>query len=230
MKIVATPSALSVRMVSNSTATSRSSSEEVGSSMITSRAFWVTAAGDRHHLAGGGAEILQRPLDVDVELEALQHGASAGAQRAPVDQPEAPGLAGQEDVLGHRPVRGEVDLLVDRGDAGSLGLGGEREVDLSSVEDDAARVAAVGAGEDLDQRRLAGPVLADQRHHFARLDLEACRDQDLDAGKALVDAGHGQQHGPLLPARIQQDSRARWQSAKEAGRNRLAAGFAQEDQ
>jgi hypothetical protein len=38
-----TPDALSARTVSNSTATSRSSSEEVGSSMITSFAFWITA-------------------------------------------------------------------------------------------------------------------------------------------------------------------------------------------
>ena len=36
-----------------------------------------------------------------------------------------------------------------------------------------ARVGLVVAGEDLDQRRLAGTVLADERVHFARGDVEA---------------------------------------------------------
>ena len=43
MKQTETPRAFKVRIVSNSTETSRSSSEEVGSSMMTRRAFWMTA-------------------------------------------------------------------------------------------------------------------------------------------------------------------------------------------
>ena len=42
-----------------------------------------------------------------------------------------------------------------------------------AVEQDAAFVRIVEAREQLDQRRLAGAVLADQREHFAGVQREA---------------------------------------------------------
>ena len=62
--------ALSWRMTSNSTATSRSSSEEVGSSMMTSLASNDDRAGDRHHLLDGGRIARPAGADVDVDVEA----------------------------------------------------------------------------------------------------------------------------------------------------------------
>ena len=115
----------------------------------------------------------------------------------PVEQAEAALLAAEEDVLGHRAVGHQVDLLVDRADAGRLRLLRRGELDGLAVEQDLAGILPVIAGQDLDQGRLAGAVLADQRMNLARLDLERGRAQRRDAGEALVDAVHGEKrrHG-----------------------------------
>src|SRR5271156_218119 len=102
MKMTATPSARRRRITSNRTETSRSSSDEVGSSMITSRALNETAR--------AMATICW--------------------------------FAAEEDVLGHRSERNEVDFLVDGADAPMLGVLRGREVDGFAAEDDRARVAA----------------------------------------------------------------------------------------
>ncbi len=61
----------------------------------------------------------------------------------------------------------EVDLLVHGADPCRLGL--RRVVDLErlAAEEDLAGVDAVDAGQRLDQRRLAGAVLAEQGVHLA---------------------------------------------------------------
>ena len=76
-------------------------------------------------------------------------------------------LEPHQDVLGHRQVRAERQLLVDQGDAGVArgqrrhrGVG--RAVDLHR-----AAVGRQGAGDHVEQRALAGAVLADQRVHLA---------------------------------------------------------------
>ena len=57
----------------------------------------------------------------------------------------------------------------------------------------------IDAGEDLDQRRLAGAVLADQRRHFARPQRETDIVQRAHAGKALGDARHRQDRRASAP-------------------------------
>ena len=95
-----------------------------------------------------------------------------GVHRGPVDPaPAAQRLTAHEDVLGDREVGEEGRLLVDHRDARGLGLGGRAEVDVLAPEAQRARVAAVHAGDDLDQRGLAGAVLAHQRVDRAGLDL-----------------------------------------------------------
>ncbi len=49
----------------------------------------------------------------------------------------------------------------------ALGIARVVDVDLLAFDEDVAMVALVGAGQDLDQRRLAGAVVAQQAHHFA---------------------------------------------------------------
>ena len=63
----------------------------------------------------------------------------------------------------------------------------EREVDVLAVEQELARVAAVHAGDDLDQRRLAGAVLADQGVDRAGLDAQAAGAQGDDGAERLGD-------------------------------------------
>ncbi len=92
-------------------------------------------------------------------------------RRAPVDAaPPGGRLVAEDDVLGHGAERDEVQLLVDRGDAAGLRLAGACERDSAAVEGDRPLVARVDAGEDLDERRLSGAVLADEAVHLAAAD------------------------------------------------------------
>ena len=77
-----------------------------------------------------------------------------------VDRAEAARLAAEQHVLRDREVGDQVDLLVDRADAGGLRGGRRGELVLLAADEDRAGVDAVDAREGLDQRRLAGAVLA----------------------------------------------------------------------
>ena len=67
--------------------------------------------------------------------------------------------------------------------------------DGPTVDEDLALVGLVRTGEDLDQRRLAGAVLAEQAVHLAGTDLEVDAVEGPGAGELLDDAAHLQQHG-----------------------------------
>ena len=86
-----------------------------------------------------------------------------------VDQAEpADRLPAEEDVLGDGEIGLQVQLLVHRADAERLRLrrGGDRRPARPSSR--IGRVGPVDAADDLDQRRFAGAVLAEQRMHLAR--------------------------------------------------------------
>ena len=104
----------------------------------------------------------RRRMDV-VGAGARERFLGNAALRAPVDQPEAARRIADRDVVGDRQVRDQRQLLEDAGDAGGLRVGGRRERDRRAVEQHAALVGRDDAGHDLDQRRLAGAVLAEHR-------------------------------------------------------------------
>ena len=94
--------------------------------------------------------------------------------RAPSPRPRLPERAGAEhDVLEHRQVVGQREVLVHHADArrerGARVAGRERRPMTSTR----ARVGDVVAEEDVHQRRLAGAVLAEQRDHLALVQREA---------------------------------------------------------
>jgi hypothetical protein len=73
---------------------------------------------------------------------------------------------------------------VDEGDP--RGVGGARH-ERRAVEQDLAGIGADDAGQDLDQRRLAGPVLAEQRQNLAPVELEVDGVAGERAAEALGD-------------------------------------------
>ena len=73
---------------------------------------------------------------------------------------------------------------------------GPLKLDLAAVDPDRARVRPVDAGDDLDQRRLAGAVLAQKRMHLAGMDVEADIVQRPHAGKRLAQAFDRQHRRP----------------------------------
>ncbi len=152
-----------------------------------------------HHGAADGDELLDRDrvagehrVGVDREAEARAGGVAASRcvafQSMP---PPRRRLVAEHDVLADREVRAEVDLLVDGRDARRSG----RRRSLlkmrgSPLDRDRPGVDRVDAGEGLDERRLAGAVLAHERVHLARPEGEVDGVEGEDAGEADGDPGH----------------------------------------
>ena len=133
--------------------------------------------------------------------EPLEQLRGLGVHRAAVDAAEpAVGLAAHEDVLGDRQVREERRLLVDDRDAGVLRSRRRlRKSTLWPADLEVAGVAAVHAGDDLDQRRLAGAVLADECVDFAGLDVDGAAGQGTTGPKVLA-AWESERTGTCSPS------------------------------
>ena len=87
---------------------------------------------------------------------------------------------------------GEGGLLVDDGDAALHHLVRIGVADGLAGDGDLALVAAVGAGEDLHQRRLAGAVLADESEDLAGEHVDVDVVEGAHPRKRLADAAHRQ--------------------------------------
>ena len=98
-------------------------------------------------------------------------------------------LAAQEDVAGDVEMPGEIEFLMDENDAEPLGVLGAADVDGPAIEFEIAFIGSVKARENLHQSRFAGAVFADDRQHFAGLDVQINLLQCLHAGKGFEDAG-----------------------------------------
>ena len=167
--------------------TSRGSSEEVGSSMMTTWASTETARAraticwvPTPRVCSGRRESTRTPKPPSSSRGLAVHPAE-------VDEAEpVRGLAAEEDVAGHAHQRDEVDLLVDRGDPGLLGLERAGEGTGSPAEPQFALVGPVHAGQDLDEGRLAGAVLADERVHLTGAQGEGDVVEGEDAGERLL--------------------------------------------
>ena len=95
----------------------------------------------------------------------------------PADQAVAARKSGgQRDVLGHAHPFHQRQVLVDEGDRQILDLW----VDRAVGQQNASGIGAMHAGQNLDQRRFAGAVAAQQRMDLALADVE------IDASTATV--------------------------------------------
>ena len=147
--------------------------------------------GDFDRLLSRHGQAHRRHAGVEVDVEARQQGLGVRAHLPPAhDTPQV--TVADEDVLGHAEIREDQRLLVDGGDAQPLGVGRVPRRRGRAVDQDLALVRLVDAGHDLDQRRLAGPVLADQRMHLAPPQLERHVVEGTGAPEPLGDAPHGE--------------------------------------
>src|SRR6185436_9956856 len=91
------------------------------------------------------------------------------------DEPERsppPGLSSQEDVRGDVERGSDREILIDGLDACAARIAWRTEADAHAVETDLSLVRLQRARERLDQRRLAGPVVADHSDDLVRIELE----------------------------------------------------------
>ena len=98
------------------------------------------------------AEFCENRLGLAEHLRPADHGASI--------------LVADENVLRDIEIGKQQRFLIDRRNAHPLGLGRAGDRDAVSVQPDLAAVGLMNAGDDLNQRRLAGAVLAEQSMDF----------------------------------------------------------------
>ena len=187
---MATPWARRSRITVNSRSTSSRSRLEVGSSRTSTRA---SSTIDRLMATSccTAIEWLESREWVSRCSPRLSRCRAASTVRGlPVDAEAAARLVAEHHVLADREVRAEVDLLVDRGDAGLLGVRRGAERALLARDRDGALVDGVDAGQRLDQRGLPGAVLAHERVHLAGPEDEVHAIEREDAREADGDVPH----------------------------------------
>src|SRR5690606_23389412 len=91
-----------------------------------------------------------------------------------------------------------VELLEDHADALAAGVPRAGDPHRCAVHEVLPRVRLLHPGENLDQRRLAGAVLAEEGVHLTRPDLELDAVERDDARVALLDPSQLEDRcGPL---------------------------------
>ena len=188
MNRTVSPSLLSSRRLSKSSSTSCGTSTAVGSSRIRILAPPIEHLEDLDPLPVTHAEVLDQRVRVDVEAVGVGDLLDARPGCAEVEEAALGRLAAEDDVLEHREVVGEHEVLVDHADAGGDGVARRVEAHLLAVDGDRALVGSLHAVEDVHQRRLAGAVLAHDGVHLAAPYGDVDVAVGDDAREALGDA------------------------------------------
>ena len=130
------------------------------------------------------------------DLGVAEPGAAAGGPSASwsprCTKPALARLVAEEDVLGHRQPVDQVELLVDRGDAAaSSRRSGVDSVTGSPCQRISPASGWWAPGEHLDQRGLAGAVLAEQAVHLAGPHSRSTPSSARTPGNSLTMPRHG---------------------------------------
>ena len=157
----------------------------VGSSMIRSGRP-VDGPRDRDRLALAAREEADGRAHRGSPRQLGQHLRRLPGHPLAVDPAEADGRAAEEDVLGDVEPVDEREILVDDADAAVAGLAGARQPHDLAADEQLPLVGLEGAAQDLDQRRLAGAVVPDERHRLAAKDAEVDAAQRLDRAVRLA--------------------------------------------
>ena len=189
-------------MIRNSRSDSSPVSAAVGSSMTKMRAGAVSSSRKAAAILTsirsptGSFETIVSGRDV-LDAERGKRRARARVERPPIDEAEAARIgAAEKDVLGHAEARDDVQFLMDEAQAAPMRLVRAAERSRRAVDPDLAAVGRDRAGEDLDQRALAGAVLAHQRERLAGAEFERSVPQRRRAAIGLAQmADRKQAHG-----------------------------------
>ena len=158
-----------------------------------------------HDLLAGGRELAnlaaRRYLWVP---QPGQQGFRSALGVAATGQSQGAHLVSEVDVLGHGQAIDKIQFLVDRGDSEPHCRDRIGQPDVVALPGDRSLVGVMHPGQNLDQGRLAGAVLAEQAMHLAGHDIEVDPVESADTGELLDDRVHLQQrlgHGipPTAP-------------------------------
>jgi hypothetical protein len=119
--------------------------------------------GDLHQLALRDRKARHDRLGIDIGAEIADRLCGARVHRTVVQRDALSNLASKIDVLRHRQIRCEKDLLMHQHDAVLFRIDRPRKADDLSVDRKFAVCRLMVAGKDLHQGGFAGAVLADDR-------------------------------------------------------------------
>ena len=155
---------------------------------------------DLHPLAGPDRKVPDPAAGIDAETVTLRqlgdvaHGPVEVEQAAPAQR-----LPPQHQVLGHREVADEAEVLLHHADAEVESVAGGVDHHLPAGDLDGARRGRGQAEQHLHQGRLPGAVLAEQAVDAGRLDREIHGVVGHHARVALGDAAHAHGRRPGRP-------------------------------
>ena len=168
--------------------------------------------GELDQLSLGDRYGADRHVEFDVESQPGEHRAGESLHFPGRDESEAGRLSVDEQVGEQRAIGEDAEFLVDDPDAVVARRPRRRQLDRLTVDRDRAGVRADRPGEGLHQRRLAGPVLTDDRMDRSRGDVEVHR---LDGDDAPV--------GLAQPVDLDLDHLVRERSLIDLGNVRVSA-------
>src|SRR5690606_11331117 len=138
--------------------------------------------------SGEGGDLLAHRLH-GAHRERTQGLARLALHLAFVEGDAAHLLAAEEHVLHDVEVVAQREVLVHDLDAEVRGVARRVQVDDLALEAHLAAVVGLHTGDSLDEGRLAGTVVADERGDLAGVRLEVDALQHADGAEALHDAG-----------------------------------------
>ena len=130
---------------------------------------------------------------IDVLAETAQFRPRPFQQSAAVDHAEPARQVAEQQILGHREFGRQMQLLVDDGDSRRKRRARPGKALRFAAEADDSSLRPLDAGEDLQQRRLAGTVLAHEPVNFTTAHLERGAVERDDARETHADLLHLQE-------------------------------------
>ena len=175
------------RTRSNSHSTSRSTSDDVGSSRNRiSGSFSAARTISTICRCASEMSSTSSPGSICASPSRAKIASASRANPAALDEAQrAARLASDEQVLRDRHRGEQGQLLEDRPSAQRVRVLRAPEFDRPALDTNGALVGPKPAAEDLDQRRLAGAVLADERVHLPRAGGEGGGVERQDASERL---------------------------------------------
>ena len=181
--------------------------------------FGNQCLGNFRHLLQRHAKPGHPFVGVERDPEHEQLLSRSPVEHGPVDHPRrAHRLAPEIDILADVEVRNEIQLLMDRADAVRLRGVGILEVHRLTVEQDLAFVRLVNPGQEFDEGRFSGAILANQHVNLTSKEREGHLVERDDAGKPLRHIAQLQQRYTVA-ARV----RSRWRTECGGLADQLAA-------
>ena len=149
-----------------------------------------------------------RRIGSDIRMRQLRQGGLGTGPHRALQKESRPGkLDPKEQVLGDGKMRSESELLVHHDHAAIPRVSRTPWGERSPIDEEGARISDRDAGQDVDERALAGPVLANERPDFSGVHRE-------------VDTIHGDSRAETLSDVARLESRCRQASILFGGRRR----------